>query len=120
MTDPTSDLELLRAYEPIVRYNHGELFYPAAVEGYLAECDLLMGTSERDRVVVVPKGELTTEVLGNYVAEPGKSLYLRLVQKPLNGIELAGWRLAVGPAALQGGRPAGPSRALRPPGRRRL
>jgi hypothetical protein len=32
-----ADIALLREYEPIVRYNHGELFFPAAVEGYLAE-----------------------------------------------------------------------------------
>jgi hypothetical protein len=87
-----SDVELLQAYEPIVRYNHGELFFPTAVEGYLAECDLLMGSSERDRSVVVPRGSVTTDVLSRYVAEPGKSLYLRLVQKPMNGIELALWR----------------------------
>ena len=42
-----TDLELLRAYEPIVRYNHGELFYPTNVDGYLRECDLLVGSSER-------------------------------------------------------------------------
>lgn len=91
MTDER-DLSLLRAYEPIVRYNEGELFFPTAVEGYLAECDLLQGTSEQDRVVVVPKGEVTTGVLGGYVAPPGKSLYLRLVQDPLNGVELARWQ----------------------------
>ena len=28
---PTTDLELLRAYEPVVRYNHGELFFPMQV-----------------------------------------------------------------------------------------
>ena len=38
------DLALLRAFEPIVRYNEGELFFPTGVEGYLAECDLLVGT----------------------------------------------------------------------------
>src|SRR6187401_2411318 len=88
-----ADIELLRSYEPIVRYNHAELFFPTAVEGYLARCDLLMGRTERDQTVVVPVGEVSTEVIGNYVAEPGKSLYLRLVQKPLNGIELARWQV---------------------------
>ena len=34
MNDRASDLDLLRAYEPIVRYTDGELFYPAGVEGY--------------------------------------------------------------------------------------
>src|SRR5918994_1430967 len=88
-----ADFALLREYEPIVRYNQGELFFPAAVDGYLAECDLLTGTSDRDQTVLVPRGELTSEILGNFLAEPGKSLYLRLVQKPLNGLELAGWQL---------------------------
>jgi hypothetical protein len=87
-----SDLELLRAYEPIVRYNHGELFFPADVDGYLAECDLLVGTSERDRRVIVPIGELTPDRLATMTARPGETLYLRLVQKPMAPIELARWR----------------------------
>ena len=90
--DP-ADVALLQKYAPIVRYNHAELFFPTAVEGYLAQCDLLMGTTERDQEVVVPHGQVTSEVLGNYIAKPGKSLYLRLVQKPLNGIELALWQV---------------------------
>src|SRR4051794_10220861 len=89
----TADIALLKRYEPIVRYNQGELFFPTAVEGYLARCDLLMGRNERDQTVVVPVGEVSAEVIGNYVAEPGKSLYLRLVQKPLNGFELARWQV---------------------------
>jgi hypothetical protein len=86
------DLALLRAYEPIVRYNEGELFFPAAVEGYFAECDLLMGTSERDRRVVVAKGEVTADVLATFVAAPDQSLYLRLVQEPLGGGEFSRWQ----------------------------
>ncbi len=88
-----SDLELLRAHEPIVRYNHGELFYPCDVDGYLAECDLLVGTSERDRRVIVPVGELTPERLATMTARPGETLYLRLVQQPMAPIELARWRV---------------------------
>lgn len=92
MTTPAADLELLRAYEPIVRYNRGELFLPAGVEGYLAECDLLVGTSERDRRVLVPQGSLTTAALAAATTPPGESLYLRLVQRPLGGLELRRWR----------------------------
>jgi len=86
------DIELLRAYEPIVRYNHGELFFPTHVDGYLRECDLLVGSSERDREVVVPVGELTAERLATEVARPGETLYLRLVQRPMAPLELARWR----------------------------
>lgn len=91
--DRAADLALLRAYEPIVRYNRGELFFPTAVEGYLAECDLLVGTTEDDARVLLPQGTVTAEALARYTPPPGESLYLRLVQKPLGGVELARWRL---------------------------
>jgi hypothetical protein len=90
------DLDLLRAYEPIVRYNFGELFYPTHVDGYLSACDLLVGTSERDREVIVPVGELTADRLAEATARPGETLYLRLVQQPLSPIELARWRVRPG------------------------
>ncbi len=86
------DLELLRAFEPVIRYNEGELFFPASVEGYLAACDLLQGTSERDRRVVVPRGAVTKDVIATWVAPPGESLYLRYVQAPLSGVALARWQ----------------------------
>ena len=88
----TTDVDLLRAYEPVVRYNHGELFFPTHVDGYLAECDLLVGSSERDREILVPVGGLTTERLAAAVAKPGETLYLRLVQRPMPPLELARWR----------------------------
>lgn len=90
--DMADDLGLLRAFEPVIRYNDGELFFPSSVEGYLAECDLLQGTSERDREVVVPRGQVTKDVIATWIALPGTSLYLRYVQEPLNGIALARWQ----------------------------
>ena len=88
----TDDLDLLRAFEPVVRYNDGELFFPTDVEAYLAACDLLVGSSERDREIIVPVGELTAAKLAEMRAPPGQTLYLRLVQRPLAPIELARWR----------------------------
>jgi hypothetical protein len=38
-------------------------------------------------------GELTPDTLATFTAPPGETLYLRLVQHPLNGIELTRWRL---------------------------
>lgn len=87
-----TDQDLLRTYEPVVRFNHGELFFPTHVDGYLAECDLLLGSSERDREVLVPVGSLTTDRLAAAVAPPGETLYLRLVQRPMPPLELARWR----------------------------
>jgi uncharacterized membrane protein len=88
-----NDLALLRAYEPVLRYNRGELFYPMAVEGYLAECDVLAGTGEKDRRVLVPRGEVTPQRLAAVTTGHGESLYLRFVQEPLGRLELARWQL---------------------------
>ena len=85
------DLALLRAFEPILRFNHGELFFPTAVDAYLEECDLWVGRSQRDRTMLVPRGELTPDRLATYETPPGKSLFLRLVQQPLTPLELARW-----------------------------
>ena len=35
-----SDLELLRQYEPILRFTQGELFFPRAVDEYVRACSL--------------------------------------------------------------------------------
>ncbi len=87
----TTDEELLRAYEPVVRYTQGELFFPAAVDSYIPECDLFVGRSERERSLLVPYGELTEERLVSYVAPPGETLSMRLAQRPLGGLDLARW-----------------------------
>jgi hypothetical protein len=91
VTLAAGDLALLRRFEPIVKYTQGELFFPTGVDGYLAECDLFVGVSERERRLLVPQGELTVAKLISYTAPPGENLYLRLVQAPLTGLDLARW-----------------------------
>lgn len=91
--DPAADLALLRRFEPIVRYTKGELFFPAPVEPYLARTDLLVGRSERERTVRLPVGSVSAAELARHTAPPGENLYLRLVQEPLDGIELARWQI---------------------------
>ena len=88
-----ADLALLRRFEPILRFTEGELFFPSPVAGYVERCDLLAGTSVRDRRVLVPAGELTLERLAEAGdSAPGEVQFLRFVQRPLNPIELTRWR----------------------------
>jgi hypothetical protein len=86
-----SESDLLQAYEPVVRFTQGELFFPAAVSSYIPECDLFVGGSERDRRLLVPYGELTEERLVSFTAPPGETLSMRLGQEPLGGLDLARW-----------------------------
>src|SRR5512147_1377741 len=40
MPASASDLELLRRYEPVIRYTKGEQFFPTDVERYVRNCSL--------------------------------------------------------------------------------
>ncbi len=85
-----SDLELLRRFEPIVRYTQGEYFFPMAVDPYIAECDLWAGSPRGGHTRLVPHGELSVDTLPIWQAKvPDQSLFLRFVQAPLSGLDLA-------------------------------
>jgi hypothetical protein len=90
---PMTDLELLSAYEPIVRFNTGELFFPTAVEDYIACCDLMERVAGQSPQVLVPRGELTLGALADAGAKrPGTGMYLRLVDEPFSRARTTMWR----------------------------
>lgn len=90
---PGSDLALLRAYEPIVRYTRGELFLPTGVEHYVEECSLWSGVRGGEVTRLAAPGEMTVERLSRegslYRDRP---LFLRFVERPLNRSEYSQWR----------------------------
>ena len=116
----TDDAELLRAYEPIIRYTNGELFFPTAVEPYLAECDLLVGSQQGHTRLLASRGSVTTTNLAGAgrptrrdalpAARPGAARRAR------PGAVVA----AAGATRVPGAGPAGPGRPLRPARRRRV
>ena len=88
------DLALLRRFEPQVRYTQGELFFPAAVDGYLAGVrPARRPLREAARRCWCRSGRCPPTNVAGHVAPPGENLYLRLVQEPFDGIELARWQL---------------------------
>src|SRR5688572_22737575 len=92
MEGPLSDLELLQRFEPVVRYTYGELFFPCAVDGYLARCHLWMADAERKMVLLAKPGELSTATLGAFnTVPPGHRLYLQFVDRPLAPLEYQRW-----------------------------
>ena len=55
--------ELLRRFEPVLRFTKGEWFYPVDCEPYVDACSLWVKRPDEDAVCVVPAGELTLERL---------------------------------------------------------
>src|SRR5215204_3112804 len=94
-----SDLDLLRAYEPVVRFTQGEMFFPAAVDGYLEHASLWNRTRTQDSgewtaVLLAEVGEVTADALPQVaVAAPDDILYLRFAQEPMQGLDYQRWRL---------------------------
>jgi hypothetical protein len=87
-----NDLDLLREYEPVLRFTEGELFFPCAVEGYVQHCSLLPRTRDSEAQPIVPVGALDVEMLATEgEKDPGRVLCLRLVDEPLKGRAYRQW-----------------------------
>jgi hypothetical protein len=88
-----SDLKLLRAHEPVVRYTKGELFLPTAVGPYVAQCSLWTGVTGGAQTELARRGEMSLERLSEEGARHrDRPLFLRFVEQPLGGADYARWR----------------------------
>ncbi len=82
-TKPASDpdLELLRQYEPVVRYTQGEQFYPTDVDRYVEESSLWAHYPDGHDELLVKQEDLTLEsLITPRPAEFGTVHYLRFVE----------------------------------------
>ena len=88
-----NDLDLLRKFEPVVKFTQGEMFFPCAVDEYVTRCSLWVGGPNNYEEELVPEGELTLEKLAQFTeTRTGYTLYLRYVEAPLEPLEYQRWR----------------------------
>lgn len=77
-----SDLELLRAHEPVLMCTEGELFFPTDVGAYVRNCSLWIEEPGGGERVLIPAGELTLDRLSHAEEEwPERPKHLRFVQE---------------------------------------
>src|SRR5262249_55381412 len=89
MSAAERDLEILRAFEPVVRYTKGEKFFPMDVGPYVEASSLWLHVPDGTDLEVVPDGELNLERLVEGGDAPfGPIFYLRFLQ-PLDLSESA-------------------------------
>ncbi len=81
MPASASDMELLRRYEPVIRYTQGEQFYPTEVERYVRGCSLWAHyPSGRDQLLVQQDFLNIRELVEPRPAPFGTVLYLRFIE----------------------------------------
>jgi hypothetical protein len=86
------DLTLIKKFEPVLRFNQGELFFPTAVDGYLERCSLWIRDKFGNEQQLAAEGELSAEKLGQFDnIPPDHVLFLRLVDEPMDAIEYQKW-----------------------------
>jgi hypothetical protein len=89
MSDCTADLDLLRRYEPVLRFTRGESFFPLDVAAYVRTCSLWVQRPDQPPQQLVPPGQLDLDRLAYpYPDEFGTVHYLKCVE-PLGVAELA-------------------------------
>jgi hypothetical protein len=92
-----NDLDLLRQYEPVVRYTTGEMFFPCATGAYIQQCSLWRRDPNGVEAQLVAPGRLTAAHLAaSTEIPPGHTLYLRFVREPLDGPDYQKWRQTSG------------------------
>lgn len=88
-----SDLDLLRRYEPVLRFTYGELFFPTDVGPYVETSRLWLRERDGSLTELVESGGLTLETLACHdKVEPGETLFLQFVDEPLEGVAYQRWR----------------------------
>lgn len=90
MNDP--DLDLLRRFEPIVRFNEGEYFLPASVESFVGRAELWERTGPSSTRMVAPAGSLDLDTLVDLTEGHLAQHFLRLVSSRPSKTEFFGWQ----------------------------
>lgn len=91
--EASTDLALLRRFEPVIRYTRGEQFFPMDVESYVRACSLWVHRPGRSPECLVPQGELTLDKLTEPRRDEFEAVYFLKFIDPLNIAELAAYRL---------------------------
>ena len=77
------DRDLLRRFEPVIRFTRGEQFQPLHVAHYVEACSLWRRRPDAAPELLIPAGELTVERLTEVAQMRGDALYyLRFIEEP--------------------------------------
>jgi hypothetical protein len=96
-----ADLELLRRFEPVVRFTRGEEFLPTDVDWYLCESSLWVYHPDGRRELLAPQGTVTPAVLAALPPAAPRAVHYLVFCDPLNLADLSAFLLQEGVAKFR-------------------
>ncbi len=90
---PTSDIELLRRFEPIIRYTKGETFFPMAVDRYVQQSSLWVHHPNRPARRIWREGDLTLDRLAGVHSHGVDATYYLKFIDPLSLTDMLAYQI---------------------------
>ncbi len=88
--DEQQQRDLLQRYEPIIRFTHGEEFYPMNAEAYIRACSLWIKRPGEPPQELAPASQVTPETLATFTEDNKNSgVYYLKFTEPLSAAEMA-------------------------------
>lgn len=94
-----TDLELLKTYEPVLRFAKSERFFPMPVEPYLEKCSLFASGPQGILELFTHFDEPLINRIGKLNSE---EFYLRFINKPLNDSDAWVWWIVLSMLGITG------------------
>jgi len=87
--DERQQCDLLQRYEPIIRFTHGEEFFPMDAEAYIRACSLWIKRPGEPPQELAPTSQVTPETLAAFVADSNSGVHYLKFTEPLSAAEMA-------------------------------
>ncbi len=86
--NPEQEIELLRRFEPELRFTRGETFFPLDVEPYVHASSLWMQGNNQEAICLIPQGEVSLEKLSESRMDGSQTVYYLRFIEPLDVVNL--------------------------------
>jgi hypothetical protein len=88
MMTPDQEIELLKRFEPELRFTKGETFFPMDVEPYVRSSSLWMQRKGMEAVCLIPQGEVSLDNLAQPRMDGNETIYFLRFIEPLDVVNL--------------------------------
>ena len=96
MSSQEQEKQLLQKYEPVIRFNKGERFFPISVTDYVPRTSLWVQRPNEEPRRLISESRLTLEKLSNLPSQGQDAIHFLKFIEPIKGTQFAAYRIKEG------------------------